>query len=71
MIDNKGISIETTLGQLNFFKWAFNNRVIKYAIENQKIIYDNMSKTTYKKNKNKSLLSRQDIIYTKCYVSFD
>lgn len=71
MINNKGISIETTIGQLNFFKWAFNNRVINYALENQKLIYDNMSKTNYKKNKNKSLLSRQDIIYTKCYVSFD
>lgn len=74
MLDNKSQSLETTVGQLNFFRWAFNNRVIHYAILNQKIIYDNMSKNSYKKfvkNKHKSLLSRQDIINTKCYVSFD
>jgi len=70
--------IETTIGQLNFFKWAFNNKIINYAIENQKIIYDNMSKFSYKKqiknnscsNKN-SLIPKQDIINTKCYVVFD
>jgi hypothetical protein len=75
VIDNKiNNSLETTVGQLNFFRWAFNNRVIQYAILNQKIIYENMSKNSYKKfvkNKNKSLLSRQDIINTKCYVSFN
>lgn len=70
--------IETTIGQLNFFKWAFNNKIINYAIENQKIIYENMSKFSYKKqiknssysNKN-SLIPKQDIINTKCYVVFD
>jgi len=73
-ISNKGISIETTIGQLNFFKWAFNNRVINYAIENQKIIYDNMSKNSYKrtmKNKKNLILPKNDILITKCYVSFD
>jgi len=70
--------IETTIGQLNFFKWAFNNKIINYAIENQKIIYENMSKFSYKKqnkninNNNKnSLIPKQDIINTKCYVVFD
>ena len=66
--------IETTIGQLNFFKWAFNNKVIIYALNNQKIIYENMSKNTYKKNikkKKNLLIPRQDIIMTKCYVSFD
>jgi len=68
--------IETTIGQLNFFKWAFNNKIINYAIENQKNIYENMSKFSYKKqtknvkNKN-SLIPKQDIINTKCYVIFD
>ena len=70
--------IETTIGQLNFFKWAFNNKIINYAIENQQIIYENMSKFSYKKqNKNNSsnnknsLIPKQDIINTKCYVIFD
>jgi hypothetical protein len=73
-ISNKGITLETTIGQLNFFKWAFNNRVINYAIENQKIIYDNMSKNSYKrtmKNKKNLVLPKNDILITKCYVSFD
>jgi hypothetical protein len=67
----KHLSIETTLGQLNFFKWAFSNRIINYALENQKIIYENMSKNTYKKNKKLSNIPCQDILNTKCYVSFD
>ena len=67
--------IETTIGQLNFFKWAFNTKIITYAIENQKKIYENMSKFSYKKqikisNKN-SLVPKQDIINTKCFVVFD
>lgn len=73
-ISNKGTSIETTIGQLNFFKWAFNNRVITYALTNEKNIYDNMSKNSYKrtaKNKKNIVLPKNDILITKCYVSFD
>jgi hypothetical protein len=73
-ISNKGTSIETTIGQLNFFKWAFNNNVINYAIENEKNIYENMSKNSYKKaikNKKNIILPKNDILITKCYVSFD
>jgi hypothetical protein len=65
--------IETTIGQLNFFKWAFNNKIITYALQNQKNIYENMSKFSYKKQiTNKySLIPKQDIINTKCFVRFD
>ena len=67
--------IETTIGQLNFFKWAFNNKIINYAVNNQKNIYENMSKFSYKKqfkNYNKNpLVSKQNIINTKCFVTFD
>ena len=70
--------IETTIGQLNFFKWAFNNKIINYAIDNQKNIYENMSKFSYKKqiknnssNNKNSLIPKQDIINAKCYVIFD
>ena len=75
--DKEDEFIETTIGQLNFFKWAFNNKIINYAIDNQKNIYENMSKFSYKKqnfnnDKNKhSLIPKQDIINTKCYVIFD
>ena len=68
-IDN----IETTIGQLNFFKWAFNNKIIIYALQNQKKIYENMSKFSYKKqiNTKYSLIPKQDIINTRCFVRFD
>ncbi len=71
---NNKDNIETTIGQLNFFKWAFNNKIIIYALQNQKNIYENMSKFSYKKqmNNNKySLIPKQDIINTKCFVRFD
>jgi hypothetical protein len=67
---NKDNIIETTIGQLNFFKWAFSNRIITYAIENQKVIYENMSKISYKKINKKNLL-KQDILNAKCFVSFN
>lgn len=69
ILDKNNI-IETTIGQLNFFKWAFSNRVIFYAIENQKNIYDNMSKISYKKINKKNLL-KQDILNARCFVSFN
>ena len=36
-------SIETTLGQLNFFKWALEYDIIKYIEENYKNIEDDMN----------------------------
>jgi hypothetical protein len=38
-----GTSIETTIGQLNFFKWALENNVIKYIEENYEIIENDMN----------------------------
>jgi len=35
--------IETTLGQLNFFKWALENKVINYIEENYEIIEQDMN----------------------------
>jgi hypothetical protein len=67
--------IETTIGQLNFFRWAFNNKVIDYAMEHYNDIYENMTKHSYKKiikDKTRlSLIPRQDIINTTCYLRFD
>lgn len=36
-------SVQTTIGQLNFFKWAFENDVIKYIEENYSHIEDDMN----------------------------
>ena len=38
-----GKSIETTIGQLNFFKWAIENKVIQYIEENYQEIEQDMN----------------------------
>jgi hypothetical protein len=48
-----GTSIQTTIGQLNFFKWAFENDVIKFIEENYITIekdMNNRNSTAKKKN---------------------
>jgi len=50
-----GTSIETTIGQLNFFKWAIENKVIEY-IENN---YDDIEKDMNTRN---STSKRKDIV---------
>ena len=36
-------SIETTIGQLNFFKWAIENKVVDYILENHTLIENDMN----------------------------
>ena len=38
-----GKYIETTIGQLNFFKWALENKVIEYIEQNYEIIEKDMN----------------------------
>ena len=38
-----GTSIETTIGQLNFFKWAIENRVVNYIEDNYDVIEKDMN----------------------------
>ena len=40
---HNGTHIETTIGQLNFFKWAFDNGVIDYIQENYDTIEKDMN----------------------------
>lgn len=42
---DKTTSLCTTLGQLNFFKWALENDIIKYVNENYNVILKIMAKT--------------------------
>ena len=55
------LKLSTTIGQLNFFRWAINNNVIKYAKDNYKEIEDDMliaiKKNPKYKNKKRSELS--------------
>lgn len=67
--------IETTLGQLNFFRWAFNNNILQYALENYDKIYqhmiDNNSYNKQKKIKQQDTQNIQDISKTMCLLRFD
>ena len=46
------VKIETTIGQLNFFKWAIENKIVDYVILNYNAIKEDMKKTL-EKNLNK------------------
>ena len=54
--------IQTTIGQLNFFKWALENKVIEYIEENYKEIerdMNNRNSTSKKKEKNSKNITRK------------
>ena len=53
---NKDQYVQTTIGQLNFFKWALENKVIDYIEENYIAIENDMNKrnSTSKRKKNLS-----------------
>jgi glutamate synthase domain-containing protein 2 len=57
-----GKYIETTIGQLNFFKWAIENKVIKYIETNYDAIESDMnSRNSTSRKKEQSLnVSTQD-----------
>jgi hypothetical protein len=54
--------IQTTLGQLNFFRWALENEIISYINENMNEIIKDMNKrnSTSKKRKNKIERKRRE-----------
>ncbi len=67
-----GTSIQTTIGQLNFFKWALENNVVKYIEQNYEEIEKDMNtrnSTSRRKNiasvekvdKNKTRKRREEL----------
>lgn len=66
-IDNNEF-IETTVGQLNFFRWVFNNNIINYVLDNYDIIYNSMINSNKNTIKNNTF---QEIIKSNCIVRFD
>lgn len=42
--ENSGYCFETTIGQLNFFKWALENKIIEYISKNYQAIENDMNK---------------------------
>ena len=68
---NRDKTIRTTIGQLNFFKWAIKNKIIKYVQDNYDAILDAMVKSnkedknrkrykTEKKKKEKKEIKREE-----------
>jgi hypothetical protein len=61
----KNIYLCTTIGQLNFFKWAFNNHVIEYVDNKYKTISkamgasNKMDKTRKQKNAKKNIIKKR------------
>tara|TARA_B100001094_G_C18192758_1_gene808418 strand:- start:1089 stop:1559 length:471 start_codon:yes stop_codon:yes gene_type:complete len=45
--------LETTVAQLNFFKWAIENKVLDWLSKNIRDVEEEMSKSTEKKQKSK------------------
>jgi hypothetical protein len=72
-------TIETTVGQLNFFRWALQNKVIDYITNHLADIEDNMShfQTTSKKEdktqkrKVATCAPLNVISHNQCFVHFD
>lgn len=52
--DNKTKTLLTTIGQLNFFRWAFLNGVVKYVEQYHKVISKAMNKSNKEDKKRKS-----------------
>ena len=54
MFNCKDYNIETTLGQLNFFKWALDNMILEYITENYNHIENDMNICFNKNKKSKT-----------------
>jgi len=52
---NEEKSIETTVGQLNFFKWAIDNLIIDYIIDQYTLIEEDMTKSFQQIKKHKKI----------------
>ena len=79
--------LTTTIGQLNFFKWALENKIIDYIEENLKDIEKDMNKNIRKntkkmtpnsnkvkskrKRKNYLLVQQNMLTNEKCYLDFN
>ena len=58
------VFIETTLGQLNFFKWALENEVIEYIKNNYKIIENDMNaRNSNSKKMSKNVLQNSSQVF--------
>jgi len=59
---NENQLMETTIGQLNFFKWAIENKIIDYIKNNYDIIENDMNKRNLTTKKRISLDNTPEIV---------
>tara|TARA_B100000686_G_scaffold257723_1_gene269835 strand:- start:1097 stop:1660 length:564 start_codon:yes stop_codon:yes gene_type:complete len=52
---DKGKKVETTIGQLNFFKWAIDNLIIDYIMEHYQEIEEDMTNSFQNIKKHKKI----------------
>ena len=67
---NENQFIETTIGQINFFKWALEYNIINYIKSNYENIYNDMSLKKNFNNKNKYFYINNFKNYNKNYLFF-
>lgn len=66
-LDLHGIPFRTTLGQLNFFRWAFQNNVVEYAIRlKQNIEQDMLVRINASKKKQNKRQQLSDLQFNHC-----
>lgn len=72
IVDDKR-TIKTTVGQMNFFKWAIQNKILDYVRDNYKIIKEDMDTRSKKKQDTdkKKFFDTVLIIHNKVKLSFD
>jgi hypothetical protein len=65
---SNGTFIQTTIGQLNFFKWALENGVIAYIEKNYSTIEDDMNarNSTSRRNHEGIIASQDDAAESSC-----
>ena len=65
--------IQTTIGQLNFFRWALENKIISYIRENMKHIVNDMNKrnstSKNRKDSKKKTRKRRDNLSRMIFAS--
>lgn len=54
--------LPTTIGQLNFFKWAFTNNLVSHVEKNHSFITEKMGKATKEKKKNSMSSKKEESI---------
>ena len=60
---NENQTIETTIGQMNFFKWAIENKIVEYITENYDDIENDMNKrNSTSKNRSSSEITEPALL---------